>query len=197
MMGEVLRTNVKEKKKSKYLGRDHFYHYIQNKQMKLKSSKKRNMKRPVLKQLDISNCNSITNSNVLRIAEVFKDLEILKIGENNLLDDESMKSIARNLKKLKTLDISCCPIMTYAGLCTVSRHCTQLQHVSIGSTYQPPQILKYLQSKGLKITAATKQNVDITDNTEPAQLEPYTVLSQEMDVDGCQDMEGWMGLDGW
>ena len=197
MMGEVLRTNVKEKKKSKYLGRDHFYHYIQNKQMKLKSSEKRNMKRQVLKELDISSCNSITNSSVQRITEVFKDLKILKIGENSLLDDESMKSIARSLKKLHTLDISSCPSITYAGLYTVSKHCSELQHISIGSTFHPPQILKYLQSKGLKITATTKQNVDITKKTEPAHLEPYTVLGQEMDVDLGQDMDGWMGLDGW
>ena len=196
LMGAGLRTNIKEKKKSKYLGKDNFYHYIQNKQMKIKLSKKPNTKIHVFKKLDISKCNSIRDSNIKRIVEVFKDLEILKLAENNLITDESMKSVARNLKKLKTLSISCCASLTPAGLYTVSKHCPQLQHVTIGSTYHPPQVLRYLHKRGMMVTDKTKHSLDSQENTESALMEPDTVLVEEMEMEGWQDMGGWRGMDG-
>ena len=105
LMGTGLRTKMKNRRKAKYQGKDKFYLYIQNKQMTRKSPKKVNIKKNVLKELDVNNCHTLKDSNIMKITEVFKDLEVLKVCNNKLLTDESMKSVARNLCHLKSLDI--------------------------------------------------------------------------------------------
>ena len=91
--------------------------------------------RKFLKVLDISCCNELNDTNIKKVTEVFTKLEVLKIGRNKLLTDESNKSIAKNLAQLQYADISC-PLMTPAGLYTIHKHCPQLVQVTIGSTHQ-------------------------------------------------------------
>ena len=135
--------------------------------------------RKFLKVLDISGCNSLTDSNIKKVTEVFANLEV---GKN--------KSVARNLKQLQHEDISC-PLMTPAGLYTIHKHCPQLVQVTIGSAHHPPAILSHLQEKGLMVkqvySCAVKYGQTVPD--------PCTVLGQEMDGQG--EEEGWLGMVRW
>ena len=60
MMGANLRTNLKERTKGKYSGKDQHYLHLQSKQKKMKAqinSKKVEPKQNVLQELDISECD--------------------------------------------------------------------------------------------------------------------------------------------
>ena len=55
--------------------------------------------------LDLRGCGSVTDDNVETITTVFKQLTVLRIGNNPTISDKSMKSIALNSKLLEILDI--------------------------------------------------------------------------------------------
>ena len=55
--------------------------------------------------LDLHGCGSVTNENIETLTSVFKQLEVLRIGNNSDISDKSMRSIALNLKLLESLDI--------------------------------------------------------------------------------------------
>ena len=109
LMGTNLRTNVKERRKGKYSGKDQLYLHIQAKQMKMKSKinlKKTQPKNDTLHELDISECDfTISDSTVEEIAEVFSQLKVLKLAKNESVTDLAMIAIAKQLKHLHTLDI--------------------------------------------------------------------------------------------
>ena len=119
-------------------------------------------------------------------------MEVLKIGKNKHLTDESNKSIPHNLKQLENADKSC-PLMTPAGLYTIHKHCPQLVQVTIGSAHHPPAILSHLQEKGLVVKQVDTCIVKYG-HTVPV---PFTVLEQEMEMDGQEEEEGWLGMEGW
>ena len=107
LMGANLRTNVKERKKGKYSGKEQLYLHVQSKENKIKLKINKNQPRKdSLTELDISECEfSIADSTIEKIVEVFKGLTVLNIGKNVSLTDQSMKAIAKNSKYLHTLDI--------------------------------------------------------------------------------------------
>ena len=109
LMGANLRTNVKERKRGKFSGKDNLYIHFEAKKKKLKKeihTKEMKIKRDVLSELDISECDfSISDSTVEMISELFKELEVLKLAKSEFLTDISMNAIARDLNQLHTLDI--------------------------------------------------------------------------------------------
>ena len=105
-MGKGLRTNIQAKKKSKYCGKEHLYHNLQTKEIKARPRKSSLSKlHPHLIELDISGCEMIREETIVNFVKVFHHLQVLRIGNNYNMTDLAMKSIATNLKDLRTLDI--------------------------------------------------------------------------------------------
>ena len=107
-MGSQLRTNVKEGKKSEYRGKEDFSLSLEASAKKFNMNKRKQVLSSFkygLKEIDISGCKSISEETVIRLIEVFNNLEVLRIGENPLISNICMKEIARKLRKLLTLDI--------------------------------------------------------------------------------------------
>ena len=155
MMGSNLRTNLKEKKKAKYCGKDQLYLHIRSRQMKLKTqnkSKKINPKKKFLSELDISECDiTIQDETIEKITEVFTHLEVLKLSKNICLTNQSVKAIASSLKHLHTLDMSDCLLISAAGLFTLAKHCKHLRHLNIGSIDCHPMLLKHIRGLGIAV----------------------------------------------
>ena len=124
--------------------------------------------------LDLRGCGSVTDDNVETITTVFKQLTVLRIGNNPTISDKSMKSIALNSKLLEILDIrfvstcqdillsfylfyllsrSSCLSVTDAGLFTVTKHCTNLMQVDIEEAHFTPEILNLLEEKKIRINS--------------------------------------------
>ena len=89
---------------SKYRGKEQMALYLQANNL-LKRKQDSTSQTHQLKELDISGCNSITDKSILRLTEVFEDLEVFRIGKNPLISNLTMKAIARNIRKLRLLDI--------------------------------------------------------------------------------------------
>ena len=85
--------------------------------------------------------------------------------------------------------------MTPAGLYTIHKHCPQLVQVTIGSAHHPPAILSHLQEKGLVVNQVDS-SADKNGQAVPGP-DPCTVLGQEMEMDGQEDDQGWLGMEGW
>lgn len=154
-MGKGLRTNLKRRTKAKYRGKDHLFESLQ---MQRRENVKRspaklnigNLRFKPVTVLDLHGCGNITNDNIETLTTVFKQLEVLRIGNNSDISDEAMRSIALNLKFLLKLDISCCSSVTDAGLFTVTKHCSKLRQVDIEESQFTPEILNLLEEKNIR-----------------------------------------------
>ena len=157
MMGTNLRTNVKEKKKGKFSGKDQLFLSMKSKQIKLKTKLRRNSAPATfLSELDISEGDfTINDSTVEKITDTFKNLEILNVSKNPSLTNCSMKAIARDLKHLHTLDMSDCQHISAPGLYTVAKHCKHISHLHIRNVTCPKIVLKHIQDLGIVVWQAT------------------------------------------
>ena len=69
----------------------------------------------------------------------------------------------------------------------------QLVQVTIGSINHPPAIISHLQEKGLLVQQVDSCTVKYG-HTVPG---PCTVVGKDIEMDGQEDEEGWLGMDGW
>lgn len=150
-MGRGLRTNVSTREKSKYRGKEWFYHNLQVKPLKPKIKTQLSKMHPHLLKADLRGCEKIQDINIDKFVKVFDHLEILKIGNNPNITDSSLKSVALNLQNLHTLDISCCHKISKAGLFTVVKYCTKLRSVEIGNTQFPKGLLSLMESRKISV----------------------------------------------
>ena len=103
-MGKGLRTNLKERTKAKYKGKDQLFNSLRKKE----SSKKRtnqNLRIRSFQKLDLNGCTNLNDDNIECLVTVFKNLQVLKIGDLPSIGDLAMRAIAVNLKQINTIDI--------------------------------------------------------------------------------------------
>jgi hypothetical protein len=155
IMGTNLRTNINEKKKGKYAGKEQFYLHIKSKKMKMKeqiNSRKFKQTQHYLSVLDISECDfTINDSTIEMITNTFRHLKMLNISKNVSITNQSLKAIARDLPKLETLDLSDCQHISDPGLFTVAKYCKHLKHLSIHNVTCPDILLKHIQGLGIMV----------------------------------------------
>ena len=163
MMGINLRTNIKQKRKGKFSGKDQLYLHIKSKQIKLKTETKlrRNSStKNALRELDISECDfTINDSTIEKITDAFRHLEVLKLSANPSLTNSCLAVIARDLVHLSTLDMSDCQHVSAPGLYTVAKHCRHLRHLHIHNVTCTQVVLKHIQGKGI-VVAQAQPNTD-------------------------------------
>ena len=110
-MGKGLRTNLKKRTKAKYKGKDHLFESLQmqrgenSKRSPAKLKTVGNLRFKHVTVIDLHGCGRVTNDNIETLTSVFKQLEVLRIGNNSDISDKAMRSIALNLKLLERLDI--------------------------------------------------------------------------------------------
>ena len=107
-----MRTNLKKRTKAKYKGKDQLFESLQTLQRgenskrspsKLKTAGNLRFKNVAV--IDLHGCGKVTDDNIEILTSVFKHLEVLRIGNNFDISDKAMRSIALNLKFLRSLDI--------------------------------------------------------------------------------------------
>jgi len=154
-----LRTKIKERKKSRYAGKDKLYHdlnsaaYIAKIRRKQCSLWRLGKRHPGLQALFLSDCSpSISDQDVCRLASSFPCLVELGIGQNMLLTDSSLSSVARNLTQLASIDVNGCSKMTDKGIFTVAKLCKRLETANITNCSFTKKMTSYLKVKrGLRL----------------------------------------------
>jgi len=149
-----LRTKIKERKKSRYAGKDKLFHdlnsaaYITKIRRKQCSQWRLGKRHPGLQVLFLSNCSpTISDQDVCRLASSFPCLVELGIGQNTLLTDSSLASVARNLHELASIDVNGCTKMTDKGIFTVAKLCKSLQTANITNCSFTKKMINYLKVK--------------------------------------------------
>ena len=110
-MGKGLRTNLKKRTKAKYKGKDQLFESLQmqrgenSKRSPSKLKTVGNLRFKNVAVIDLHGCGKVTDDNIEILTSVFKHLEVLRIGNNSDISDKSMRSIALNLKFLRSIDI--------------------------------------------------------------------------------------------
>jgi len=154
-----LRTKIEERKRSRYAGKDKLFHdlnsasYITKIRRKQCSQWRLGKRHPGLQALFLSNCSStISDQDVCRLASSFPCLVELGIGQNTLLTDSSLSSVARNLTELASIDVNGCTKMTDKGIFTVAKLCKRLQTANITNCSFTKKMTSYLKVKrGLRL----------------------------------------------
>merc|ERR1711936_719052 len=108
---------------------------------------------PGLQALFLSDCSpSISDQDVCRLASSFPCLVELGIGQNMLLTDSSLSSVARNLTQLASIDVNGCSKMTDKGIFTVAKLCKRLETANITNCSFTKKMTNYLKVKrGLRL----------------------------------------------
>jgi len=150
-MGKGLRTNLKTRTKAKYRGKEKLFDVMKKKEVQTSKSNLGLVRVKNLVELDLNGCSQVRDVNIETLSEVFKHVEILRIGYISSITDTSMKAIATHLKQLQVLDISHCKQVTDAGLFTVAKHCLLLNTLVIGEVQFKGEILKFLASRNIRI----------------------------------------------
>jgi len=154
-----LRTKTKERKRSRYAGKDKLFHdlhqaaYITKIRRKQCSQWRLGKRHPGLQALFLSDCSpSISDQDVCRLASSFPCLVELGIGQNLLLTDSSLSSVARNLTELTSIDVNGCTKMTDKGIFTVAKLCKRLKTANITNCSFTKKMTSYLKVKrGLRL----------------------------------------------
>ena len=104
-MGKGLRTNLKTRTKAKYRGKEKLFDVMKKKEVPTSKSNLGLVRVKNLVELDLNGCSQVRDVNIETLSEVFKHVEILRIGYISSITDTSMKAIATHLKQLQVLDI--------------------------------------------------------------------------------------------
>ena len=104
-MGKGLRTNLKTRTKAKYRGKEKLYDVMKKKEGQTTETNRSLVRVKNLLELDLNGCSQVKDENIETLSEVFKYMEILRIGYIASITDTSMKAIATHLKQLRELDI--------------------------------------------------------------------------------------------
>ena len=105
-MGKSLRTNLKTRTKAKYRGKDQLYDVLKRKEEQPRRVRTAAAARSKhLVELDLTGCSKLTEASLEAAAAVFKQLEVLRLAAVAAVSDVTMRSIALNLRQLRTLDI--------------------------------------------------------------------------------------------
>ena len=115
-MGKGLRTNLKTRTKAKYRGKEKLYDVMRKKEEHTSQTHHGLVRVKNLVELDLNGCLQVKDVNIETLTEVFKYLEIFRIGYITSITDMSMKAIATHLKQLRVLDIRYCQIQCKCSL---------------------------------------------------------------------------------
>ena len=115
-MGKGLRTNLKTRTKAKYRGKEKLYDVMKKKEEHTSQTHHGLVRVKNLVELDLNGCLQVKDVNIETLTEVFKYLEIFRIGYITSITDTSMKAIATHLKQLRVLDIRYCQIQCKCSL---------------------------------------------------------------------------------
>ena len=107
---------------------------------------------PHLLEIDISGCDMIGDESIVNFVSVFRHLQVLKVRNNANITDNSLKSIARDLKDLHQLDICFCPKISNAGLFTVAKYCKNCKQIYVGDHQFPNQLVEVVENMSVRIT---------------------------------------------
>merc|ERR1711953_601083 len=103
---------------------------------------------PGLQALALSDCSpSISDADVYRLVSSFPCLVELSIGQNKLLTDSCLSSVARSLNHLVSIDVSGCPKMTDKGIFTVAKLCKRLKTANVTNCTFTKKMKNYLKIK--------------------------------------------------
>lgn len=149
-MGKGLRTNLKEKTKAKYKGKDQLFDTLKRKESSQKRYNK-TLKFRSFQKLDLTGCTKLMDENIELLVCVFKNLQVLRIRDLPSIGDIAMKAIAVHSKEINSVDICNCPQITNAGLFTIVKHCSKLKEVVIGKKQFTDDILQFLKQKNINI----------------------------------------------
>jgi len=149
-----LRTKTKERKKSRYVGKDKLYRDLNSAAFIAKIRRKQcrewrlGKDHPGLQALALSDCSpSISDADVCRLASSFPCLVELSIGQNKLLTDSCLSSVARSLNHLVSIDVNGCPKMTDKGIFTVAKLCKRLKTANVTNCTFTKKMTNYLKIK--------------------------------------------------
>ena len=165
-MSKGLRTNLKERTKAKYQGKDKLFDVMKRKGESRKRRSKKRFKN--LLELDLNGCHQVTDDNIESLTGVFKYMEILRLGSIPGLTDNSMKSIAIELKQLHTLDISFCSRISNAGMVTVLKHCAKLKTIEVENQQFKADFIEYLHQKQLNICFKKTEEIPSSVSMQPS-----------------------------
>ena len=118
-MGKGLRTNLKERTKAKYKGKDQLFDVMKRKESASSSSRKKTGNSYRFKdfvEIDLTNCSKLKDENIDLLVRVFKSIQKLNISGIVNLTDITMKTIAINLKQMNTLDIRYATCMVHVSI---------------------------------------------------------------------------------
>ena len=103
-MGKGLRTNLKEKTKAKYKGKDQLFDTLKRKESSQKRYNK-TLKFRSFQKLDLTGCTKLMDENIELLVCVFKNLQVLRIRDLPSIGDIAMKAIAVHSKEINSVDI--------------------------------------------------------------------------------------------
>ena len=104
-MGKGLRTNLKDRTKAKYKGKDQLFDVMKKKESSSRKKSGNLYRFKEFLEVDLTNCTKLKDENIDLLARVFKKIQKLHVGGIINLTDITMKSIAINLKEMNTIDI--------------------------------------------------------------------------------------------
>lgn len=151
---------------------------------------------PSLESINIYYCEQLTSDSLIAIGEYCHDLTKLIIRGNLKLTDAGVQAVVQKNRKLETIYLSYCPLLTDATLVAIAEHCPYLKGFSVTNALD-------ITDNGIKqlvISARYLEGIDISScqlltNTSLEHIGNYCnvlrVFYCEMELDSQITKEGF------